>query len=287
MNLFLGCAYALQEEGRIDALHNVSVFQIGKTKEELKELYKKEEDYFPIYIEESRRIQEMYADNISKEVSEALIRFITEYDGNATRSIATDEEHYFVRDVLEAIGERKLTYVDCGAYTGELPKALSKMNIEYNACYCFEMEKKNLLIAKQNLSDLIENKRVILEQKGISSQDGYLYYESRGASSRLVDYETDERVEVTTLDSYFKDIPVDFIKMDIEGAELGALKGGINIIKRDRPILAISVYHSLRDRTEIFDYLYNNLIHYKYYLRQHSIWAAETVLYGIPEKEER
>lgn len=53
-------------------------------------------------------------------------------------------------------------------------------------------------------------------------------------------------MESISLDHYFRRFPekkIDFIKMDIEGAELQALDGAKDLIQRDRPILAISGYH--------------------------------------------
>jgi hypothetical protein len=47
------------------------------------------------------------------------------------------------------------------------------------------------------------------------------------------------------------DAPPGFIKMDIEGAELDALKGAENTIRRYRPILAVCLYHRAEDIYEI------------------------------------
>ena len=71
------------------------------------------------------------------------------------------------------------------------------------------------------------------------------------------------------------------IKMDIEGAELNALKGAKNIIQRDTPILAICVYHKIQDFVEIPNYILSLVPDYKLYLRHHNISGTETVLYAI------
>ena len=50
--------------------------------------------------------------------------------------------------------------------------------------------------------------------------------------------------EVTTIDSYCQEKSierVDFIKLDIEGAELLALRGGVETIVRSRPIVVVEV----------------------------------------------
>jgi len=47
-------------------------------------------------------------------------------------------------------------------------------------------------------------------------------------------------VLVTTLDAYFnKDVRIDFIKIDAEGAELEILKGGIQVLSENKPFMII------------------------------------------------
>lgn len=93
-------------------------------------------------------------------------------------------------------------------------------------------------------------------------------------------------VDVTTIDVFCKEnnIRPDFIKMDVEGAELFALKGGIEIIKKTRPQLAISIYHTESDFVNIPIYLYENLENYVYKLGHYSPRVTETVIYAIPKE---
>jgi len=73
---------------------------------------------------------------------------------------------------------------------------------------------------------------------------------------------------------------VNFIKMDIEGAELQALKGSEQTIRRFKPKLTITVYHDLKDFWEIPEWINNLDLGYKFYLRHFTIHAEETVLYA-------
>lgn len=77
---------------------------------------------------------------------------------------------------------------------------------------------------------------------------------------------------------------VDFIKMDIEGAELPAIRGAKETIKTDRPQLAISIYHSNDDFVNIPQYLANELENYTLRLGHYSYNHCETVLYAIPDE---
>jgi FkbM family methyltransferase len=74
---------------------------------------------------------------------------------------------------------------------------------------------------------------------------------------------------------------VDFIKMDIEGSELGALKGAEGAIRRWKPRLAISLYHRWDDLFTIPLWLAGLDIGYRFFLDHYSIHNEETVLYAI------
>ncbi len=69
--------------------------------------------------------------------------------------------------------------------------------------------------------------------------------------------------------------------MDIEGSELECLKGAENIILKNKPKLAICIYHSDNDMIDIIEYIHKLIPEYKIYLRQHGINEADTVIYCI------
>jgi len=73
---------------------------------------------------------------------------------------------------------------------------------------------------------------------------------------------------------------IDFIKMDIEGSELAALKGGEQTIRTHRPQLAISLYHRPVDFFTIPLWLNGLGCAYRMYLDHYSMHAEETVLYA-------
>jgi hypothetical protein len=73
-----------------------------------------------------------------------------------------------------------------------------------------------------------------------------------------------------------------YIKMDIEGWEMNALKGAENLIKTLKPKLAICVYHKPNDFLEIYNYIKELNPNYKIYLRHYTEGVVETVMYFIP-----
>jgi hypothetical protein len=88
-------------------------------------------------------------------------------------------------------------------------------------------------------------------------------------------------IEVDTVDNIAAGKPVSYIKLDVEGAELEALKGAEQTIKTFKPILGISIYHKQRDLIDIPMYLKVIVPEYKFYFRVHKKLAIDTVLYAV------
>ena len=119
---------------------------------------------------------------------------------------------------------------------------------------------------------------------------------SAGASSRIKGTNGIEnkqpneiiiKIQTTSIDE-FKNKEnidkIDFIKMDIEGAELPALKGGEKTILKDRPQMAISIYHSYNDLLDIPIYLNKLLDNYSLHIDHYSPNLCETIIYAIPNE---
>ncbi|HEY1405881.1 MAG TPA: FkbM family methyltransferase [Spirochaetota bacterium] len=73
-------------------------------------------------------------------------------------------------------------------------------------------------------------------------------------------------VEIVTLDEFASKSGVEyisFIKIDTEGYEMNVLKGAREIIKKHKPVIAISSYHKPEDITEIPAFLYSLRPDYK------------------------
>jgi FkbM family methyltransferase len=117
-----------------------------------------------------------------------------------------------------------------------------------------------------------------------------VYYRDNGPGSKveLNPFEGQTGKTTTlTIDDYVTSSgirKVDFIKMDIEGAETNALKGAIETIRNFRPKLAIALYHSTKDFESIPKFINDLGIGYKYYLSHSTIYGEETMLFATTEK---
>ncbi len=152
-------------------------------------------------------------------------------------------------------------------------------NGEYSKIFAFEPDPDNYKICKQVAKDNLENVEII--NAGLYNQNTTLYFESTATGGSKIEPTGNTQITVVTLDSVVKDTKVSFIKMDIEGSELAALEGAVKIIKRDKPLCAISVYHKMGDVVVIMDYLKHLVPEYRFALRHYSNCVFETVLYAF------
>jgi FkbM family methyltransferase len=184
--------------------------------------------------------------------------------------------------------------IDAGGCWGETALYFAQQVGERGSVVSYEFIPSNLRVLDRNLAENPDlAKRVFVVREPLWSMGGQtLYYVDWGPGSR-VSFEKmradfpDTQCSTTTIDATVEkeNLPrLDFIKMDIEGAELNALKGAERSLKRFHPKLAVSLYHSIEDFRTIPRYLDSLGLKYKFYLDHHTIYENETLLFCIPQK---
>ncbi len=188
-----------------------------------------------------------------------------------------DKNQYFDSGIVE-LGKDEV-FLDCGCYDLETTEIFINKCPDYGKVICFEPDLKNRNVIVQK----IRNKKfrdVIIQPYGLWDKNDTLFFRGNGSSAK-VSTAGEEQIKVIAIDDIIKD-RVTFIKMDIEGSELRALKGAQNTIKKYKPKLAICVYHKPEDIIEIPSYILSLVPEYKLYLRHYSnYFATETVLYAV------
>lgn len=75
--------------------------------------------------------------------------------------------------------------------------------------------------------------------------------------------------------------PVDMIKLDIEGAEANAILGMKDIIHKNKPVLAICIYHKQDDFITLPKFILSIVPEYKIFFRQYLLTPFSTVMYAV------
>ena len=171
-------------------------------------------------------------------------------------------------------------FIDAGGFNGDTTVKFAKTTGgRYKQIYVFEPNQKLSSECRTNLADLTN---CMIIQKGVWDSKQVLRFVEAEEGSRIVDEMEDlSEIETDTIDDVLEGKPATYIKMDVEGAEINALKGARKTICKYKPKLAISVYHKRDDIWEIPMLLLRYNPEYRFYLRVYSFTGNDTVLYAL------
>jgi FkbM family methyltransferase len=240
---------------------------------------------------EDERSQLIYLNILKARMVEVL-----KLDGDIYSKICEGNEYWALSEFRNIADE---IYVDAGACVGDtIEKFLYNTGGDFKKIYAFEASPQIFEILRIKVSEIVdlfgvdeESIECIPEGVGSEEKNLILHCSTTNCGSNTfsdeilqrqgnkITWQFTEQIKVCRLDKYLKDVPVSFIKADIEGSELDMLKGGSELIKRFRPKIAICLYHKLEDLFEIPLYIKSLVPEYKMAIRHHSGLYTETVLY--------
>lgn len=182
--------------------------------------------------------------------------------------------------------------IDAGACWGETSLYFAHEVGETGRVVAYEFIPSNIAVLEKNIAaNPALSPRITVVPAPVWNVSGQtLYYVDWGPGSRVsfnklrADFE-DTQCQTISIDDTVERLSlprVDFVKMDIEGAELQALKGAEKTLRRFHPKVAISLYHALDDFKTVPHFLDNLGLKYRFYLDHHTVYENETVLFGIP-----
>ena len=221
----------------------------------------------------------MLEDVQSKNVFSSLLKYRSTKNRKFLKGIITDGMGIGT-DIFTF--SSKEVFIDCGAYTGDtISEFIKVQNGIYRKIIAFEPDKFNNIDLKKNIKN--NNwKDVVVIERGAWSKEGILSFNANEGLASKIKETGNDQIRVDTIDNVCTNLnlPPSFIKMDIEGAELEALRGAESVIKEFKPKLSICVYHKPEDLYMIPLYIKNLVPEYKIYIRHHKDTAFETILYA-------
>ena len=175
------------------------------------------------------------------------------------------------------------TVIDGGACLGDTALVFSNAVGPGGKVYAFDPVADHLEILTHNCRQFHHRNVVVmpygLSDKNIDCEPIVLNHYAPGFRPG------NENVPLRSIDYLVQDKTIgkiEFIKLDVEGAEMDSILGAEESINRFRPKLAISLYHKPDDLFEIIQYMKQEFPFYALYLDHYTIHGEETVLYCLP-----
>ncbi len=182
--------------------------------------------------------------------------------------------------------------LDLGACWGDTALYFASKTGNQGKVYSFEFIPGNIDIFNKNifLNPHLAHQIELIQQPVSNKSGEKIYFIDNGPASKIEFEPFIDQTGFTTtisIDDFVNNNgleKVDFIKMDIEGAECSALEGAVETIMKFKPKLAIAIYHSMDDMVNIPNWINDLNLGYKLYLGHYTIHAEETVIFAKAEK---
>lgn len=136
-------------------------------------------------------------------------------------------------------------FVDAGAYLGNYTIPL----LQYNPRRIFAFEPSrisgNKLLANLSRASVPKGK-VEWVQAGLATTERICRFADFGSGDQRLDQPGTEQIPLYRLDDFAvrRNLRLGLLKADVEGMGVELLQGALETIRRDRPVLALSIYHT-------------------------------------------
>ncbi|MGE5498607.1 MAG: FkbM family methyltransferase [Syntrophothermus sp.] len=238
---------------------------------------------FQYFIKNKEKIEfayKLFADDKSREV---FYNCLKTHMSRIPVQIPMDprEEQYTPSDITLRKGYSR--YIYCGVSVGEMASVFSRIG-KVKELVCFEPDPNQFGLTAAHLR---ENHHIIADRVTAlpcavynrESVEEFIFSDT-SFGSRIIPG-GNHSVQCVSIDNVIPDFDPTFISMDIEGTELYALYGAEKTLRKNRPDIAVCVYHSPAHLWEISDYLNSLDLGYNFYLRNYTSFVGETVLYAV------
>lgn len=176
-----------------------------------------------------------------------------------------------------------LRFIDAGAFDGDTLEFLLGRGATFEAVAAFEPDPKNFaaLCAKargygHKLGE------VTLWPCGLNDTTEVASFSAGKEQASVVSKDGNIHIQLVALDDAMPTFRPNYLKFDIEGSELAALKGAARMIVAHQPAIAVCVYHRPEDLWEIPLYLHEILPSHRIALRYHKFQGFDMVAYAFP-----
>ena len=191
-------------------------------------------------------------------------------------------KQYNIKNIFEV--KNDAVVFDVGAFKGDTAYFFSKKCSNKARIYDFEPDENNYKVLLK-IKDKYKLNNVITKNILLSNAEKEIDFISMIENTPTI------KKNAITIDKFVEENnieKIDYIKMDVEGAEKNILEGAIKTIKKFKPSLAIAIYHGGKLFMEDF---YNipifikNVINedYEYYIRTFHPAGLETILFCKPK----
>jgi len=190
------------------------------------------------------------------------------------------KDKYFIPEIINILSENE-TFIDVGTYHGEFTKKfMNVVNNKFNSIRMIEPDYNNIDKLLNVMHNDMNNYNISLIPKALGKINGKKKFcDGLKCMSQISEIGNVE-VKVYTLDDL--NLTPSILKIHVEGTENDIFDGGLKTIKKNRPVIMMTVYHNRDGLWKTTTNAMKSLDDYVYYFRLHLWCGTCAVLYAIP-----
>jgi len=234
--------------------------------------------FFQIHQMDMLRALSLWEDDASRDIFVESIELRLTHNLQLLRH-PDRENQYFPKDLPAP--QEPIRAIDGGAYVGDTLASMLRFRVE--AVAAFEPDTQNFEALRRWIRNESQHLPCpLLFPYGLGAKTAITRFQQGNAAASCVSSQGDTAIQIVALDEALPNFEPNFIKLDVEGAEMAALIGASAMIRRDQPRIAACIYHRPTDFWEIPLLLRELVPAHRLHLRYHGYNGFDAVAYAIP-----
>jgi FkbM family methyltransferase len=234
--------------------------------------------------EDVLRCGELWADSKSEENYNNLVNlFSTAGDCHLYSSHDDPSDTYYPPGLWKELPQEHV--VDCGAYDGDGVQFFAdRFGDQLASLTAFEPDERNFndMVARVAAMPPSVRSKTSLVLSAVGAASGVLRFDASGTVGASVVKEGGVAVVCSALDDTKDGRKATYVKMDLEGYEVEALRGAASVLRDQQPVLAVTTYHRMEHLWQVPLLIHALNPDYKLYLRRYAEDCWESVCYAVP-----
>jgi FkbM family methyltransferase len=170
--------------------------------------------------------------------------------------------HYYQKE--KTIVEKGEIILDIGTAEGLFP-----LTVIDNCKHVYMVEPSKIFIDCLKKTFVNHLDKVTLFNVAVGNEDGIIPFDENSLDGKVAVDNDDNtyKITISKIDTLLKNKKITYLKADIEGFELEMLKGAVETIKKNKPKIAITTYHTQNNPDEIIALIKGFVPEYNYYVK--------------------
>lgn len=242
-------------------------------------------------------VRSLLSDELSVQIFDEIINSRKNADFRKLNQFTQKNNQYLPSFIInELLKLESINVLDLGACYGDLIKSFKTEKINISSYIGFEPDLNNVKQLKTTIKQ--NNINGLIYPMGAADFNGLVGFNFDHGVSSSINMNSEDSIMVSRIDDIVN-FKIDYVKMDIEGFEKEALEGMQNLLFRNKPILAISIYHKPLDFIDIplslggnfhkysseyienLDSILSSMLYKNFFIRYHEKNGYELVLYAF------